>query len=154
MSHHLVNVFCWTLTHCCSSGAMFAGCAHQCCQKGAQYAGRNKRLVMQCRMCSAGWCCVLAAVFLAPNSRGMRAWLVVALAGADSAVHCGAPGNRSKLAPAGPCGTSRWPDVLHQHQTLVQSQQRYTQAFPDWCTAQTHPRLQVTCPVCMTNEQA
>jgi hypothetical protein len=27
-AHHLVKVFCWTLTHCCSSGAM-SGCVHQ-----------------------------------------------------------------------------------------------------------------------------
>jgi hypothetical protein len=33
-AHHLVNVFCWTLTHCCSSGAMFAGCVHQAAKKG------------------------------------------------------------------------------------------------------------------------
>jgi hypothetical protein len=32
-AHHLVNVFCWTLTHCSSKGAMFSDCEHQCSRK-------------------------------------------------------------------------------------------------------------------------
>jgi hypothetical protein len=42
-AHHLVNVFCWTLTHCCSSGAIFSGFVHQCSQEARVHVGRNRR---------------------------------------------------------------------------------------------------------------
>lgn len=38
-AHHLVNVFCWTLTHCCSSGAMLEA-VHRGCSCTAQETGR------------------------------------------------------------------------------------------------------------------
>jgi hypothetical protein len=38
-AYHLVNVFCWTLTHCCSSGAMIR--VHQGSGRDWAHAGRN-----------------------------------------------------------------------------------------------------------------
>ena len=46
-AHHFVNVFCWTLTQCCSSGAMFAGCVHQ----AAEGRAMNMRGDIQCLLC-------------------------------------------------------------------------------------------------------
>jgi hypothetical protein len=94
LAHHLVNVFCWTLTHCCSSGAMFAGCGHQCWPevRGVRVAIGGQGGV-QCRVLVGAGALVLLA-----GGVWWHAWVGP---DADSAVRCGAPGNRSKLAPAG-----------------------------------------------------
>lgn len=46
--HHLVKVFCWTLTHCCSSGAMFG--VHQCSARGQAHGSRS----WEAWICDAG----------------------------------------------------------------------------------------------------
>jgi hypothetical protein len=52
-----VKVFCWTLTHCCSSGAMV--CLHQSCRIDGAHAAMNMGVVTECLLaiaCSVfGW---------------------------------------------------------------------------------------------------
>lgn len=80
-AHHLVNVFCWTLTHCCSSGAIFSGCGHQRRTKVCRRASRNRRVDMECFLVVAG-----GGVSV---TQTMDAWLPVGLAGAR--LGCGDP---------------------------------------------------------------
>jgi hypothetical protein len=120
-AHHLVNVFCWTLTHCSSKGAMFSDCEHQCSQK---VWGRAVGIGVQIwYACSS----LLVVVFLRPK-QWMRG---CSLAGAaDSAVLCGAPCKWFEACTGLlPCQAPVGPKIYTYHQSLLQSSM-YMNNFP------------------------
>jgi hypothetical protein len=82
-AHHLVNVFCWTLTHCSSKGAILSGCEHRCRQKlRVLSVGIGVRIWYACS-------CVLVVVFPCPKQWMRGCWLDSLAGAADPAVFAG-----------------------------------------------------------------